>query len=154
MKRIRKHVLTLAGGAMLSGCANVTILDTEIAGKCMKTVVETHWTNPSLDRSYSKSRLLVVEPHQPKYLHREVHFLEVIAAGTRLQIADIERWDLPTQNYVRVTARFLEGEYAGEVFDLSACVPFHPRPRFIIACTMHADQIRFNPEYLRPCEED
>lgn len=147
----KRVALLLVLSGFLGGCATRTVLEADVVGKCLQTRVDTHWADPPIARDWSRNRMLVVENVQPLY-RGTFRYLDVIPAGAKFKVQRIEHWDRYGQSYLRIIAHMLDGEYDGDEFDLSACVPLHLPPMFTLGCTMDPNEIRFNPEFLKACE--
>ena len=53
--------------------------------------------------------------------------------------------------FLRVIAKVISGPKSGIELDIPACVPYHPRPRWISICTQDSNKLVFESDLVRQC---
>lgn len=137
----------------IGACVVTTVPDSRVLGECKELIVEHHLALANMSRAFSEEHIL--SPEQFSSPHGEVVFVGKVPAGTRVLVQDVLRnpriMSFGGPTYLRVVVRILDGDFSGMLADVPACVPHHPRPRWVTNCTLEPNALQFNPAYVKHC---
>lgn len=133
----------------LLACVKQDMVSHERVGECMELLIDhAIWRQP--DNVYRSSHMLVrVSSDQPGRRSKRVGQLR---AGEKVELFEFVDARDGTSGFLRVKVRVLDGPHSGLIADVPACVPYHPRPEWVVDCPRRAGEVQFNPEIVKPCD--
>ena len=122
--------------------------ESSFIGECKQLKVK-HQLIEGRSGGYSGERMLVVSDNVQIGRMKPIAEIE---PGTRVKINQIIKdSDGSYGAYLRVEVEILDGVYKGALADVSACVPYHPKLKWVESCTLNANEITFNNELVEVC---
>ena len=134
---------------LISGCS-ATPIKSSYDGTCIKLKNE-QALYKGLNSQYRGD--VIAGPIDNSHNREGDKIVGLIEAGTEIRIVRVLRnQDWGWGEFLRVEGRVSSGELSGTIFDIPACVPYHPRPRWITNCTRNPNMFEFNPEITESCQ--
>jgi len=146
MKKIILGLIIL----LISGCA-ASPQKSALIGTCKKPIKEQHiWEGTG---GVYAGRYLITSNDSPQ-LGRMRSVLGELSTTMRVKVVRVLKdWDGSYGPFLRVEVEIIDGPHAGLIADVPACVPYHPRPRWIELCTLDPNALVFNDEVVKDCKE-
>ncbi|GAA5441870.1 hypothetical protein Misp06_00031 [Microbulbifer sp. NBRC 101763] len=147
-KDTMKYLLIIPIFFLLSSCVAVP-QESSLIGQCLE-LVEPHKLWEGRESIYASSRL-ITSSDRVQIGPMEKTGVSFVA-GTQFKVQGIFRNSNGSYGpFLRVVVEATSGDNKGVVADVPACVPYHPRPRWITNCTLNANELTFNNQVVRTC---
>ena len=141
----------LAISALLVGCAARSVV-TERIGECLETVSEQGVWETRHAPAYMSDFMLTAYPVQSAPGPAIPKKVGDLPNGTKVVVHEfISGWNGTVGEFLRVRVRVLDGSFSGLIADIPACVPSHPKLKWISRCSLNPGEIEFDPKTVRKC---
>lgn len=134
---------------IVMGCSAKPV-DSSLVGSCkISLIAQGIWA--SYDNVYAGD--FILSGGDAPILTDESKSYGEVAVGTKFRIVELLKGSNGSfGSFLRVRAKIVSGPYEGLVVDVPACVPYHPRPRWVLGCTLNSELLRFDSAVVADCE--
>ncbi|KEQ18060.1 hypothetical protein [Endozoicomonas numazuensis] len=135
---------------LLSGCASP--IASNLDGKCYELV-----SDQQLWKTYDNGYVgaYMIAGNEKFQLTDERAPTELVQKGSRVVVSQVlTGFDGSWGEFLRIQIKVLDGEAKGVIADIPACVPYHPRPPWLIkGCKSEAGDLKVKSEFLKEVKE-